>query len=393
MAGFFPLFFKKYWTGDSDPTTSTYYLGLGNSVAGVIIFILAPLLGAISDQGQAKKNFLFFFTLLGSIATSAMYWVGKGDWSSAIVLYILGTIGFSAGMVFYDALILDVADEEDLDRVSSQGYALGYLGGGLLFALNVAMTIWPHFFGLADAASAVKISFLSVGIWWVIFSLPLFLWVKEGASQTSTRVSQSALSFATIRSGFKQFFETFKKARALKGVSLFLVAYWFYIDGVNTIIKMAIDYGISLGFDANSLIVALLITQFIGFPAAIGFGAISKHIGAKKGILIGILVYCFVSAWGYQMDSEWEFYLLAIVIGLIQGGVQALSRSYFGKLIPKDQAAEFYGFYNMIGKFAAILGPLLMGVTSRLTHDPRLSILSVVILFAIGGTLLALSKD
>lgn len=244
------------------------------------------------------------------------------------------------------------------------------------------MTLNPTEFGFANSADAVKFSFLTVSVWWFVFSLPLFFNVPEIKTSKTVKMSQSILN------GFKQLKTTFNNIRKLRMVLLFLCAYWLYIDGVDTIVRMAVDYGMSIGFDSGDLITALLITQFVGFPAAIGFGYIAGYVGTKRGILIGIAVYLFVTIWASQIKDVSEFYMLAIIIGLVQGGVQALSRSFYARIIPENRAAEFFGFYNMLGKFAAVLGPIMMGVVSLLTQSPRLSMLSISILFIAGGILL-----
>ncbi|MCW9024937.1 MAG: MFS transporter [Gammaproteobacteria bacterium] len=382
MAGFFPLFYKQYWSAENSAVTdSTFQLGLANSIASILIVILAPILGAIADAGQLRKRMLLLFAALGIVMTTSLFAVEQGQWWLALVCYVLGVVGFSGSVVFYDALIVGISDESDLDLVSAIGFSAGYLGGGILFALNVMMTLSPETFGFVDAAEAVRFSFLTVAIWWGIFSIPLFLYVPE--------MKGTALAMGSaVKGGFHQLAYTFKEVRKLRVVFLFLLAYWLYIDGVDTIVRMAVDYGMSIGFEANDLITALLITQFVGFPAAIAFGFLGKYVGTKKGILLAILVYLAVTIWAYTMNETWEFYLLAVVIGLVQGGIQSLSRSFYARIIPADKSAEFFGFYNMMGKFAAVLGPLMMGGVGLLTGSPRLGILSVSLLFIIGGVLL-----
>jgi UMF1 family MFS transporter len=288
--------------------------------------------------------------------TAALFFIQKGQWAWAIAFYAVGIIGFSGANIFYDALLPAVADEKDIDFVSGLGFSMGYLGGGLLFLLNVLMTLMPERFGLADSATAVRYAFISVAIWWGLFTLFTVLWVPEARHPDSIRRGTGM-----VRGGLRQLRRTFQKIRHLKVVFLFLVAYWFYIDGVDTIIRMAVDYGLSLGFASNDLIIALLITQFIGFPAALAFGKLGQRWGVRRSIYLAIWIYVFITLWGSRMSTKEEFYILAVIIGLVQGGIQALSRSYYSRLIPKDQAAEYYGFYNMLGKFATILGPALMG--------------------------------
>jgi UMF1 family MFS transporter len=382
MAGFFPVFFKQYWSTGVEVTTSTFRLGMANSLASLVVAALAPVLGAVADRGGAKTKFLLFFAAMGIIMTGGMFFVAKGAWQVAVLLYVLGIIGFSGGNVFYDSLIVDVSPPDRTDMVSSLGFSLGYLGGGLLFAMNILMTLKPASFGLADATQAVRISFLNVAIWWAVFSIPIMIFVKEPAT------AHLRSGWAMVGAGFRQLRETFGEIRKLRLVFLFLMGYWLYIDGVDTVIRMAVDYGMSLGFEANSLIVALMITQFVGFPAAIAFGKLGERLGTKTAILLGIVVYVGVTIWALFMDKTAEFYALAVVVGLVQGGVQSLSRSFYARIIPANKAAEFFGFYNMLGKFAAVIGPSLVGWVGVLTGNPRIAISSIIILFLGGGAIL-----
>lgn len=383
MAGFFPLFFKQYWGSGLDSTTSTFQLGVGNAVASLFIVLAAPLLGAIADRGGLRKRFLLSFALLGVICTAGLSAVGAGEWAAALGLFVAATVGFMGANVFYDALLTVVARAEDWDMVSAIGYALGYLGGGLLFGINVAMTLSPDSFGLDSAEEAVRYSFLSVALWWTLFSVPLLLMVKEPP------VMQRLSGWAVACAGYRQVIDTFRHIRQLRPVFLFLVAYWLYIDGVDTIVRMAVDYGLAIGLEQTHLIGALLITQFVGFPAALAFGWLGQQIGAKRGIFIAIGVYVAVTLWAVLIEETWEFYLLAACIGLVQGGIQALSRSLYARLIPTDKAAEFFGFYNMLGKFAALLGPLMVGVVSVATDSHRAGMLSLILLFVAGAWLLS----
>lgn len=382
MAGFFPLFFKAYWADPGNPEESTFYLGLANSLASIIVAALAPFLGAIADRGSAKKKFLFTFAFFGIIMTSGLWFVAQGYWQMAVIFYVAASVGFSGGNIFYDSLLPSIADESKVNYASSLGYALGYIGGGLLFLLNVLMFKFPETFGLSDSAAAIKLSFVSVAIWWALFSIPVMLFVRE--PQIYDRVPLSK----AVTLGWKQLRDTLRDIRHLKVVGLFLLAYWFYIDGVDTIVKMAVDYGMSLNFEESVLITALLIVQFVAFPAALIYNWIASRIGTKRGIEIAIMAYCFITLLGYFMQTEQHFFVLAILVGLFQGGIQALSRSLYTRLIPAEKAAEFFGFFNMLGKFAAVLGPLLMGSVTLLTGNARIGILSILILFSIGWYLL-----
>jgi UMF1 family MFS transporter len=387
MAGFFPIFFKQYWSAGFDTHISTFRLGAANSLASVIIALLAPVLGSIADQWGSKKRFLLFFASMGMVMTGSLGLIAKGEWRTAIFLYVFANIGFTGGNVFYDSLIVSIAEKKKMDFVSALGYGLGYLGGGILFGINVLMVLNPHLFGLSSAVEAIRISFFSVAAWWALFSIPVFLFVKEPKGLSEHSVSE------VVRSGMRQLFSTFHEIRKLKHIFLFLIGYWCYIDGVDTTVIMAVDYGLSLGFDQTVLIKALLVTQFVGFPAAALFGKIGEKFGTRTGIFIGITVYIAVAMWGYFMDDPKEFYALAIAVGLVQGGVQSLSRSFYGKIIPPESAGEFFGFYNMLGKFAAVLGPFLMGMTSLLTGNSRYSIFVIIFLFVAGAFILALVKE
>lgn len=388
MAGFFPVFFKQFWSVGSDATLSTARLGFTNAAAGLLIALLAPILGAISDRGIYKRYFLLFFTLLGASFSCALFFIEQGNWQLAVFTYMLGTIGFIGSNLFYDSLLIDIAPPPQRELVSTFAYSAGYLGGGLLFSLNVAMTLKPSFFGLSGPSQAVQLSFLSVGLWWIVFGVPIqFSDHKKNNAQR--------LELALVRDAFKQLARTFRDIRNYRPILIFLLAYWLYIDGVYTIIKMAVDYGLSLGFHSSALITALLITQFVGFPAALFFGWLSSRIGAIRSIRIAIIVYLCVTLYAAFMQTEFEFYIMAVTIGLVQGGVQALSRATFANMIPPEKSAEFFGFYNMVGKFAAILGPALIAITGLVAHRAglaettatRLGISSISIMF-IGGWLL-----
>ena len=379
MAGFFPLFFKEYWADPHNPNQSTFYLGMANSIAAIVVASLAPLLGSIADQGSAKKKFLIFFAFLGVIMTGGLWMVSQGNWQMAVLFYVIATIGFASGNVFYDSLLPGLASEERGDIVSSLGVGLGYLGGGLLFLVNVFMYLKPEIFGISDGATAIKLSFLSVAVWWAVFTIPLILFVPEPKNYDAVDIKNA------IQMGWIQLIQTFDEIRNMKVVGTFLLAYFFYIDGVDTIIKMAVDYGMSLNFSGESLIIALLIVQFVAFPAALIYGQLASKVGIKTAIMIGIIAYSFITFLGYFITKAWHFYVLAILIGLFQGGIQALSRSLYTRIIPVEKSAEFFGFYNMLGKFAAIIGPALMGTISLVTGSARLGILSILLLFILGA--------
>jgi UMF1 family MFS transporter len=379
MAGFFPVFFKLYWANGASSNEGTLALGVANSAASLIVAVLAPVLGAIADRGSAKKRFLSLFLLLGTLTTIGLWFVAQGDWVMAVVLYVGGSVGFFGSLIFYDSLLVTVAPREKWDAASSLGFALGYLGGGLLFAANVLMTQVPGLFGLPDAATAVRVSFVTVGLWWLVFSVPLLLWVKEPRDESTVPLGRA------VKAGLVQLVETLKHLGGQKQILLFLLAYWFYIDGVDTIIKMAVDYGTSLGFPSSSLIVALLLVQFVAFPAALGFHWVASKTGAKAAIVGGLVVYMAITVLAYFVKDITGFYLMAAGVALVQGGVQALSRSVFARLVPEGKSGEYFGFFNLFGKFSTIIGPVLMGVVTQVTGDIRVGILSILVLFVGGG--------
>jgi len=386
MAGFFPVFFNSFWSVGADGSLTTARLGFANGAASLLVALLAPIIGAIADRGGSRKKFLFVFAALGIVMSGGLYFVQQGNWAVAVLLYVCATVGFAGSNVFYDSMIVDVAKPDEFDLVSAFGYSMGYLGGGILFAVNVLMTLHPAWFGLADATQAVQVSFLTVAIWWLVASVPLLLWVKEAP----TVDQQPALG--AIRAGFQQLIGTARAIGELKPVLIFLCAYWLYIDGVYTIIKLAVDYGIRLGFESSQLVLALLLVQFVAFPSALFFGWAARYVGVKKGILIALSVYMLTTVWASMISQVWEFFGLAIVIGLVQGGVQSLSRSLYARIIPADKTGEFFGFYNMLGKFASVLGPVLVGVVALLSHNPRLSILAILPLFLVGAGVLTRVK-
>jgi MFS transporter, UMF1 family len=401
MAAFFPVFFKQQWSHGVDVNLSTARLGLGIAAASLLVALMAPVLGAIADRSGRRKRFLVGFTLIGVTMTMTLAFIPQGQWAIALLGFGAAYIGFSGANIFYDAMLPQVATSDRIDQVSSLGYALGYLGGGMLLVVNVIMVLQPHLFGIPDAGVAVRFSFASVAVWWGLFALFTFAWTPADPPGRRPPLGRQ------ITDGWRQLMGTFRKIRYLKHAFLFLVAYWCYIDGVDTIIKMAVDFGMSLGFDFKDLIVALILVQFIGFPAALVFGQLGKHWGVRRSIYLALSIYMLVTLWGATMTKVWEFYAMACIIGLVQGGIQALSRSYFSRFVPPRHTAEFYGFYNMLGKFAAIVGPAMMGVTGLVAKrlllpvDPtpeqiyaigitatRTSILAVLLLFLLGAVLL-----
>lgn len=405
MAGFFPMFFKQYWSMGTDINTSTALLGFGNSSASLLVALCAPLLGALADRGKFRKSFLIFLAYSGSLATALLWAVPKGEWGRAILCYGVGMICFAGANIFYDALLVVVAPEPDRDRISSMGYAMGYLGGGLLFVLNVLMVRHPGWFGLLNPGQAVRYAFLTVALWWAGFTIFLWMWVHEEKNGLSP-----VNAFDSLKKGFLQLKHTVRRLFRLKSAGLFLLSYWCYMDGVDTIIRMAVDYGLSLGFTGADLMLALLVVQFVGFPSALVFGFLSRRWGARRCIFLAIAGYAVATLWGTFMQQRTDFYILAVVIGLFQGGIQALSRSYYTRFIPDGQSAEYFGLFNMMGKFSAVIGPAFVGMVGLIARrllmpaDPtseqmqqvgqmasRWGIGAILIFFIVGALLLFLS--
>ena len=388
MAGFFPIFFKSFWAADLSPIESTAAIGTANSLSGLFIMLLAPILGAFSDVRKIKKKFLAFFATTGILSTAYFYFIPQGDWFTAAFLYTVAAIGFSGGNIFYDSLIGSVSNNNERNKVSSLGYALGYLGGGILFIVNVLMYLNPTWFGLASDIEAILYSFLSVSIWWAVFSIPLFMNVDE-----KPNLSPSQSIWIDILHSFKSVISTLKEIKKHKRAALFLISYWLYMDGVDTIVRMATAYGSDIGLDTTSMITALIMTQFIGFPATLVFGMYADKIGFKKILTIGISIYIIICFFAANMNTATEFYIIAGAVGLVQGGVQAISRSFFSSLIPKNKEAQFFGFYNLVGKSAVLIGPLLVSWVAYIFNNPRFGILSLLILFIPGLVFLWMVPD
>ncbi len=390
MAGLFPLFFSAVAKGDLDPTSTTNYLALSNSIASLVVALLAPILGAIADHGTLKKKLLIFFAFLGILMTISMGFIMQGYWIVAFIVYIFATIGFSSANTFYDSLLPAVSNKNNIDYVSALGFSLGYLGGGILIVINAAM-VWFHQDIGITIIEAYQYSFISVGIWWALFSIPVFLFVDEPASYEKKSLNTA------IKDGCNQFVSTIKNIKESKVVATFLLAYWLYIDGVDTTVRMAADFAITIGFDSSSVMGALVLIQFIAFVATLIYVKFSDRIGIKNAIYVGIVAYIIILLSAYFVEELWQFYAVASLIGCFQGGIQAISRSLYARIIPEDKSAEFFGFYNMLGKFAAVIGPVMMGsitlLVSNMTGDQifsaRIGLQSLIILFVLGAFVLS----
>ncbi|MBT7818244.1 MAG: MFS transporter [Chloroflexi bacterium] len=385
MAGFMPGYFKELAkSAGMSEVGSTSAWAYVTTIALIIIALLAPAMGYMADRMGGKKRFLTIFAVFGAIASIALY-IPNGDmFQLAGAIYILGNLGFAGANIFANALLPHVAKEEDIDQVSVKGYALGYLGGGLLLVINVLMFLKPELFGIPDASLAVRLSFVTVGFWWLGFTIPLWKHVKEPET-----VYDENLKFGeAFKSSFKELAKTFNKIKQYPEAFKLLLAFWLYNDGIGTIIKMATAYGAEIGLGLTEMIGALALVQFVGIPFSFAFGWLAKKIGAKNSILIALVIYTFISIGGYFMAVAWHFWTLAFLVALVQGGAQALSRSLFGSMIPKSRSGEFFGFFSMSDKFAGIAGPFVFASAGLLLGSSRFGIVSLVIFFVLGGILL-----
>ena len=381
LTAFVPVMLAGTWNDGAPSAVTTFRLGLANGLASFVVVLLAPLLGAMTDQARRRKPGLALFTVLGILATMLLAGIGPGGWQLAMLFFVLASVGFFAANSLYDAMLIDVAEPEAFDRVSAFGYGLGYLGGALLFTVSIILLARPATFGLASQSAAIQVTFVLVGIWWAVFSLPLLLWVQE-------RHTGAPPVVGAFRAGLRQLRSTVRSLGADRNLLWFLAAYWLYIDGVYTIIKMAVDYGLSQGLSATDVTGAILLTNFIGFPAAIAFGALGQRLGARQAIYLALGVYVVATLLAVFLTTAVEFYALAATIGLVQGGVQSLSRSLYARLIPPEKSGEYFGFFNMLGKFSSILGPVLAGTAALVTGSQRVGILSILVLFVSGLWLL-----
>ena len=383
MAALLPPYFSGVAAAGLSEVRATSIWAYATTLSMVMVAFLGPVLGAVADYTAGKKRFLRAFLAVAVVCTGLLVFIHEGDWVGAVVLFVLASIGNAGANVFYDSLRPHVARPEEIDQVSTRGYALGYLGGGVLLAVNLLWYLMPERFGFADGSAAVRASFLSVAVWWVLFSIPLFRRVPEPpADRSAGEVA------APVRAAFRRLGYTFREMRRYRQLFKFLIAYWLYADGIGTIIKMATIYGAEIGIGTADLAGALLLTQIVGVPLTFAFGRLARRIGAKTSIYVALGVYTLISVLGYFMTTAWQFWALAGMVGLVQGGSQALSRSLFGAMTPKARSAQFYGFFDISSKFAGIAGPLLFGLTATIFGSSRLSIISLIVFFVAGGLLL-----
>jgi UMF1 family MFS transporter len=386
IAVLFPIYFHSTVASDLPGTLATSRFAWATTIAILIVALVAPLLGAIAGYAAMKKKMLAVFVAIGVLSTIAMFWIKPGDWLFALTLFVIGNIGVAGSIVFYESLLPHLVAQDELDKVSSAGYAIGYLGGGLLLAINLLMIQRPGWFGIPDTGTAVRLSLASVGVWWLVFSLPLFLKVPEPKTP-SEHPPQGGVG--TFMIGVQRLGQTFHELRRYKQALLMLVSFLIYNDGIQTIIRMATTYGSEIGINQNAMITALLLTQFIGVPAAFAFGHIAGRLGAKHSVFAGLGVYALITVLGYYMSTATHFFMLAILVGLVQGGTQALSRSLFASMIPRHRSSEFFAFFGVFERYAGILGPLLFATMVDASGSGRNAILAVLVFFVVGGAILA----
>ncbi|HEV8397432.1 MAG TPA: MFS transporter [Vicinamibacterales bacterium] len=382
----FPAFFASYAAAGLSGVEATSRFAWGTTLALTIVALTAPVLGALADHRPLKKRLLLVFLLVGVAATELMATIGRGEWLYALVLFMVANIGVASTLVFYDSLLPHLAAPDQIDRASTAGYAIGFTGGGILLLINLAWIMKPALFGLADTTAAVRLTFVSVGVWWLVFSLPLFRRVPEPAIRLEDLpASGLGLAVAAAAASWK----TFNGLRRNRHAFLMLVAFLLYNDGIQTLIRMSSIYGTEVGVNQNAQIAAFVLVQFVGVPCSFLFGAFAGRIGAKAAIFAALAVYVGVSVLGYFMTTSWQFFVLATLVGTVQGGSQALSRSLFARMTPPAKSSEYFSFFAVFEKFAGIFGPLFFGASVTLFQSSRAAVLSVIFFFVAGAIVLS----
>lgn len=373
-----PIYFTSMVTAAGlTEEMATSYWGYTNSLASIVVALLSPALGSLADHMGMKKKLFTIFSFMGIFFTGALAVIPFGQWVPLMITYILTVMGFSLGNVFYDSFLTDVTSEERMDNISSMGFAFGYIGSTIPFIICMAIVVAAQQRIIPiSVVTASKISFVLTAIWWFVFTLPMLKNVEQVHGITGEKYR--------VADAFKNLKNSFLKIKQNKKAFWFLIAYFFYIDGVDTIIKMAASFGTALGLSSTVLLLVLLFTQFVAFPFAILYGRLAEKYGAKKMIYVGVFIYTIIVIYAYFIKSSFDFWLLAFMVGTSQGGIQAISRSYFAKLVPKENSNEYFGFYNIFGKFAAIMGPFLVGLITQITGDVKNGVLSLIVLFVMG---------
>lgn len=388
LAAVLPVFYASVAAATLDTDTAASYLAYTHSIGMLCVALLTPLLGTLADLSGRKGDFLRVFSIIGIVATLGFSFIGEGDWLLASALLVISTIGFAGGNTFYDAMLPDLVSADRRDMVSSKGYAYGYIGGGLLLAVNMLMIQQPGWFGMGSTLAGTRLAFISVALWWLLFSIPLFRHAPRRPAAPDMPKSWKA--YAGV--GVRRLGQTFRQIRRFPQLMRMLVAFWFFNDGINTIILMATIYGTSIGIGTADLMLALLLTQFIGFPCTLLLGAWAQRWGAKQVLMVSLSIYICIVILGYFMTSAIHFYLLAGLVGVVQGVSQSTARSLFSNLMPAGRTGEYFGFVNITGKFSSIFGPFVFGWVGQLTGSTRWGILSLIFFFAAGITVLLTVK-
>jgi MFS transporter, UMF1 family len=384
MAAMYPPFFRGLATAAGVPAhLATAYWGYATGLSLLLVAVVAPILGAVADVGAARKRLLAIAALTGCAVTASFALIPGGAWPLAAALFIIADVAFASSIIFYESLLPSLAAGRDLDAISSRGYALGYLGGGLLLVVNAAWVTWPATFGLATTGAAVRLSFVSVGVWWALFSLPLLRGVPEpaGAARPPALAAAWRQSWGRLRA-------TWHDLAGYRPLVTFLAAYWVYSDGIGTIVKMSTAYGSEIGIGVRDLILALVLTQFVAWPGTLAFGRLARRLGARPVLQGGLVVYALICVLGFFLRTAAHFYALAALVGLVQGGCQALSRSLFASMVPQRKSAEFFGFFSTSSRAAGIAGPLLFALLGQFTGQSRWAILVLTVFFLGGAWLL-----
>jgi UMF1 family MFS transporter len=385
VAAFFPIFYLEFWASTMPKVEASIYLNWTLVICNTLILLSGPVIGAYTDINRSTKSALNIFTIIGALFVGSLFFINVGSWLYALIFFGIANYCFCVAQIPYDKILTKITTPNNFSIISNQGYAWGYFGGGALFLLNALMSIYPSSFGLASQAEAIRVSFLMVSIWWLLFLIPLFLNFKE------TRTEQHSIS--VFSSSFKNIFSTLKSVYQYKNAFLFLIAFFLFIDGAHTVIYLASTFALNLGLETSSIIQALILVQFVAFPATLLWGYVANKYGDKLVLYITIASYICIIVYSTTLSSAFEFYLLAAWVGFVQGGIQGSSRGMFGKLIPKEKAGEFFGLYNVMGRAGAILGPLMVGTLLTLYGNVRIALLPIAVLFIIGGLLLTRVKN
>jgi len=385
VAAFFPIFYLEFWASTMPKVEASIYLNWTLVICNSLILLSGPVIGAYTDINRSTKSALNMFTIVGALFVGSLFFIDVGSWLYALIFFGVANYCFCVAQIPYDKILTKITTPNNFSIISNQGYAWGYFGGGALFLLNALMSIYPSSFGLASQAEAIRVSFLMVSIWWLLFLIPLFLNFKENKTEQH--------SMSVFISSFKNIFNTLKSVYQYKNAFLFLIAFFLFIDGAHTVIYLASTFALNLGLETSSIIQALILVQFVAFPATLLWGYVANKYGDKLVLYITIASYICIIIYSTTLSSALEFYLLAAWVGFVQGGIQGSSRGMFGKLIPKEKAGEFFGLYNVMGRAGAILGPLMVGTLLTLYGNVRIALLPIAVLFIIGGILLTRVKN